>query len=345
MASKKLSYKDLQKNNDNSLVSAFSVGKSVVPKATGQVTIKIEEIREDPKGDFTDIFPFNDEMVQSIAESVETKGFDITQFIHLARIREEPDTMESPIRIDGRHRVEAAKKVGLEEIPAFIHTFDTRAEALIYTYEHQLLRRNLTAGEKFTYFKILDGLKKTGRKESDEEPTGKSAAEVAAAIGVSERMAERMRNIANNGDEEIQEAVKNGEMTVSKADKIINEKKKASKKEDDYEDDISESLGTNEGTPSGLNFNHSDGIERPVPKTGDDTVFVTLEEKNIQCETARKQGFSDGFYKCLVFCLGEIKRGKTPEEVWNDERLKDLSPSIIADFEVPPEDEDMIINF
>ena len=225
MASKKISYNDLKKQSDNSqLAQAFSGGKTVVSQNTGFEKVKVEEIAEDPKGDFTEIFAFNEEMAKSIADSIIARGYDKTQVIHLFKIREEPETMEHPIRGDGAHRVAAAKIAGIEEIPAYIHTFDTRNEALIYAYELQLLRRNLEPYQKLDAMAKLDQLKNPGKK-TDGESSGKSAEGIADVLGVSTRTAERMRNIINNADEETLKTIKNSEMSISKTDKITNEKK------------------------------------------------------------------------------------------------------------------------
>ena len=326
MASKKVNYNDLKKTGDNSIASAFSIGKSVVSKTTGQEYVKVKDIREDPKGDFTEIFPFNEEMVKSIAESIGQRGFDKTQIIHLARIREEPDTMEYPIRIDGRHRVEAAKLAELEELPAYIHTFDTRSDALIYTYELQLLRRNLDTAQKFDYFCKLDALKKPGRKEEGEEPSGKSAGELAEILDMSERQVERMRNIANNGSEEVKSAVRNGEMSISKADKITNEAKRADKDEDDGASDALESC---EGNSSPLgNFSHSDGIKRPDYKLSPEEDSERTLERRKAYESGKEKGSSLA-YEIYEYILKEIDEGKTTDEIRQDEKFEDFSSMVI----------------
>lgn len=266
MANKKISYNDLKKQSDNSqLAQAFSAGKAVVSQNTGFEKVKVEEIAEDAKGDFTEIFSFNEEAAHAIADSMVNKGFDKTQVIHLAKIRDEPETMTKPIRIDGAHRVAAAKIAGIEEIPAYIHTFDTRTEALIYAYELQILRRNLEPYQKLDAMAKLDQLKNPGKK-NEGEPVGKSSEEIADVLGVSTRTAERMRNIINNADEKTLEAVKSGEMSISRADKITNAKKKPKPKNttDDLEEyNRAEALSDSTGTPAGLNFSHTDGIERP----------------------------------------------------------------------------------
>lgn len=324
MASKKISYNDLKKQNDsNQLAQAFSAGKTVVSQNTGFEKVKVEEIAEDPKGDFTEIFAFNEEMAKSIADSIIARGYDKTQVIHLFKIREEPETMEHPIRGDGAHRVAAAKIAGIEEIPAYIHTFDTRNEALIYAYELQLLRRNLEPYQKLDAMAKLDQLKNPGKK-TDGESSGKSAEGIADVLGVSTRTAERMRNIINNADEETLEAVKSGEMSISKADKITNEKKKPKKNKETDEDEISDSLNDNEGNPAGLNFNHSDGIERPSYRLSPEEDSERTKERKAAYEAGLKKG-SDLAYEIYDFILSEIESGKSAEKIRNDSHFDDFS--------------------
>ena len=339
MASKKISYNDL-KNTDNTQLKTALSGKRVVSKSTNNTNINIASIAEDPKGDFQDIFPFDENAARTIADSIEAHGYDKTQVIHLAKILEEPETKDSPIRIDGRHRVEACRMAHIEEIPAYIHTFETRQQALIYAYELQLNRRNLEPYQKLDAMAKLDQLKNPGKKTDTKEPVGKSAEEVADMLGVSTRTAERMRNIINNGDEETVEKVKKGEISISKADKIINDKKpsKKTKKKND-EEDISDSLEDNTGDPKGVFIgDHSDGIERPNNR-------LSPEEDNERTQERKKaydDGFAEGFEKALIFVLFETLNGKTPKEIYNDEKLKDLSPSVITKFELPEGAEDAI---
>lgn len=343
MASKKISYNDLKKQNDNSqLAQAFSGGKTVVSQNTGFEKVKVAEITEDPKGDFTEIFAFNEEMAKSIADSIIARGYDKTQVIHLFKIREEPETMEHPIRGDGAHRVAAAKIAGIEEIPAYIHTFDTRNEALIYAYELQLLRRNLEPYQKLDAMAKLDQLKNPGKK-ADGEASGKSAEGIADVLGVSTRTAERMRNIINNADEETLEAVKSGEMSISKADKITNEKKKPKKKSDenldsdnsasDDFDDISDALEDNEGNPGALSFITEHPREDVHKLTLEEDVARTNERKNAY-EMGLKKG-SDLAYEIYDYILNLIDEGKSADEIRDDEKLSDFSKEIIYEkFEI-----------
>lgn len=352
MASKKISYNDLKKQNDNKqLAQAFSAGKTVVSQNTGFEKVKVEDIAEDPKGDFTEIFPFNEEMAKSIADSIIARGYDKTQVIHLFKIREEPETMEKPIRGDGAHRVAAAKIAGIEEIPAYIHTFDTRTEALIYAYELQILRRNLEPYQKLDAMAKLDKLKNPGKK-TDGENTGKSSEEIADVLGVSPRTAERMRNIINNADEETLEAVKSGEMSISKADKLTNEKKqKKSKKVEDenLDDDISEALEDNEGNPGGLSFMQEHPREDPNKLTPEQDSERTLERKRAYgggFAEGFKKGFAEGSYQVYDKIISMLHEGKTVVEIENDNLFSDFTFSEIAPkFEIATADEELLKEF
>lgn len=352
MASKKISYNDLKKQSDNNqLAQVFSAGKTVVSQNTGFEKVKVEDITEDPKGDFTEIFPFNEEMAKSIAESMIAKGYDKTQVIHLFKIREEPETMEHPIRGDGAHRVAAAKIAGIEEIPAYIHTFDTRTEALIYAYELQILRRNLEPYQKLDAMAKLDQLKNPGKK-AEGESAGKSSEEIADVLGVSTRTAERMRNIINNADDETLEAVKNGEMSISKADKIINEKKnpKPKKEKEDFsDDDISDALEDNEGNPGGLSFMQEHPREDPNKLTPEQDSERTLERKRAYeggFTEGFKKGFAEGSYQVYDKIISMLKQGKTVEEIENDDLFSDFTFSEIAPkLEIKTDDEELLKEF
>ena len=344
MASKKISYNDLKKQNDtNQLAQAFSAGKTVVSQNTGFEKVKVEDIAEDPKGDFTEIFPFNEEMVKSIADSIIARGYDKTQVIHLFKIREEPETMEHPIRGDGAHRVAAAKIAGIEEIPAYIHTFDTRTEALIYAYELQILRRNLEPYQKLDAMAKLDKLKNPGKK-SDGETTGKSSEEIADVLGVSPRTAERMRNIINNADEETLEAVKSGEMSISKADKLTNEKKQ--KKTKKSKDEFDDALEDTDGNPKSVTVRSRDMSEHFTPPQEDEFDKRLIERYKNGFVAGIKKGFSEGAYQIYDKIISMLHEGKTVEEIENNDLFSDFTFSEIAPkLKIKTDDEDLLKEF
>ena len=101
---------------------------------------------------------------------------------------------------------------------------------------------------------------------------------------------------------------------------------------------MSESLNDNEGNPRGLNFNHSDGIERPTNNLSPEEDSERTRER----KQAYLQGLSEGFYKALVYACSEIAKGRTPGDVYTDDRVSDLSPSVIEKFELPDDAEDIV---
>ena len=186
---------------------------------------------------------------------------------------------------------------------------------------------------------------------------GNKNAAIGEMLGVSEKTIERAKFVENNATEEQMEAIESGEATINSTyDELKGKKKKVEPVEEDdsdrsnndfeedfdpFEDnidDLSESLNDNEGNPRGLFFNHSDGIERPDYKLSPEED----DERTRERRSAYLQGFSEGFYKALVFACAEISKGKTPEEVYKDERVSDLSPSVIEKFELPDDAEDIV---
>ena len=197
----------------------------------------------------------------------------------------------------------------------------------------------------------LDKLKNPGKK-TDGENTGKSSEEIADVLGVSPRTAERMRNIINNADEETLEAVKSGEMSISKADKLTNEKKqKKSKKVEDenLDDDISEALEDNEGNPGGLSFMQEHPREDPNKLTPEQDSERTLERKRAYeggFAEGFKKGFAEGSYQVYDKIISMLHEGKTVVEIENDNLFSDFTFSEIAPkFEIATADEELLKEF
>lgn len=93
------------------------------------------------KGDFVNLFPFDEDSVRSIVESMKKKGYDKTQVIHVAKILEEPETIENPIRIDGAHRCWAATKTGFEDKPLYCLSLQTHRRNLSKSFAEKTLKK------------------------------------------------------------------------------------------------------------------------------------------------------------------------------------------------------------
>lgn len=307
-------------------------------------SIRISEIEY--YDDFRSLFSIDDELLKRIVKSIKDNKYDNSQPVHIWIYTDENGITHKYL-IDGHTRVKAAEEAGLETIPYYEHKFNSFEEAYKYVLGLQVNRRNLDGGE------LLRNISKLYGTDFIQNTEGKKSEAIAEILGKSDRTVEKGLYVIENADEETRAKIDSGKTTVNKAYKQLKAEEKAVatkqiKSNDGFEedfdpfedgiDDLSESLNDNEGNPHGLNFNHSDGIERSDYK-------LTPEEDDERTRERRSaylQGFSDGFYKALVFACAEISKGRTPEEVYKDERVSDLSTSEIEKFELPDDAEDIV---
>ena len=316
--------------------------------------ISIAEIEKHPV--FESIYTIDPDLKDRIAEDMINHGFDPSQPVHIWAYMEEDGTSHKYL-IDGYTRLSAAEQAGITVIPYYEHKFESQDEAYMYALHLQVDRRNLTEQE------LLYNIEKLMGTDYVQSYKGRKADAIAEKLGISSRKVQQAMSVINDATEEQKEEIASGESTINKIyteNHPSPEKKKAKKPEatvisdeeddddggsfDDF-DDLSDSLSDPSGTPSPLgNFEHSDGYECPTYSPDDeDETDIWIKEKNLQVDESRKEGYSSGFYDALIFGLGEVKRGRTPDEVFADERVADLSPEIICKFVLPPEDEDAIL--
>ena len=173
------------------------------------VLVPIADIQLD--SNFTDLFPVNEGMVSRISESMQKKGYDKSQPLHVWK--------ERMLLVDGHHRRLAAIKAGLREVPVFYHHFNSMEEALEYAILLQTDRRNLSDSEIYKTMQTLDRLKDIGRPtdKSEGRQQGKSAEITAQKIGISRSKVEKARTIQNKASPEIKAAVESGTMSIHAA--------------------------------------------------------------------------------------------------------------------------------
>ena len=162
--------------------------------------IRIDDIKIDPKISRT--FKISDKIKNEIVENIKLFDFDKSQ----------PLTLEkgTNVLLDGHTRLAAAKEAGLVEVPFIEKEFATREEALLYTFERQVIRRNLTSGEIML---AVDMIK--GRKEND--GTGRAAELLAERLGIGPATVYQARAILKDGSPEEIKAVKKGDISIKKA--------------------------------------------------------------------------------------------------------------------------------
>lgn len=313
--------------------------------------ILVEKIEEHEK--FKNLFSIDKALLNRITVDMEKNNFDSSQPVHIW-VTKGDDGKEHNYLIDGYTRVAASKMAGIKMIPYFKHTFETFEEAHRYALHLQTDRRNLNGID------LLKNIQELMGSDYIQSLEGNKNEAIGKELGVSEKTVERANKVNSMASDEQIERIENGEASPNQIyNEIINQEtvdeeatdeqreriesgeatvkdickeikadkksRKASKKKStDKDDDISESLSTNEGTPAGLNFNHSDGIERPSYRLSPEEDSERTKERKAAYEAGLKKG-SELAYEIYDFILSEIESGKTTEEIRNDSHFDDFS--------------------
>jgi hypothetical protein len=166
--------------------------------------VKIDDIVIDPE--IAGLFAISDKNKDEIVEKMKKYGF----------YKEEPVTLWGKILVDGRTRYTAAKEAGLKEIPAVERNFESREDAILYTFDRQVVRRNLTGAE------ILKAARSLLNKKKAANGTGRSAEMLAKRLGIHVSTLYQAEAIAREAPGEIIKAVENGDMSLKKGYKNRN---------------------------------------------------------------------------------------------------------------------------
>ena len=162
--------------------------------------VRVADIVIDPE--ISGIFKIHDKTLAEIRRRIERFGYDKSQPVVVQK--------GTNILVDGHTRLAAAREAGLEEVPAFEREFGDREEMLMYTFERQAVRRNLTGPEILTAARMIKGPKEKDGK-------GRAAELLAERLGVGVATVYQARAILKEGTEEEIEAVRNGEKSIKAA--------------------------------------------------------------------------------------------------------------------------------
>jgi ParB family chromosome partitioning protein len=162
--------------------------------------VRLDEIVIDPK--ISRLFKVDGKMCAEIVENIKKNGYDKSQPIVLWKGH---NTL-----IDGHTRLSAAKVAGLDEIPAIEMEFTDFEDAILYTFERQVIRRNLTPAEIL----IAAG---TLQERKGRDGKGRAAEQLADRLGVSPATIYQAKKILAEAPEEIVQAVSNGEIPMKTA--------------------------------------------------------------------------------------------------------------------------------
>jgi hypothetical protein len=181
-------------------------------------TIDIHEIRKHPV--FENLLSIDKDLLQNITLDIRRNRFYPSQPVVLAHW----PGLEGHVLIDGHARVRAAFDAGITRVPFVRMEFPDEMSALQHAMSLQAKRRTTTDGALYRLSEQYDRLMEPGRRSEAEKelPTrvgnydGRSASArfTASLLGCNYKKVEKIRKIRKDGTPELQEAVKNGEMSI-----------------------------------------------------------------------------------------------------------------------------------
>jgi ParB/RepB/Spo0J family partition protein len=176
--------------------AGFNAGKNIYAKM-----MRISDIVIDPE--ISKIFDVRIIVKDEVLLSIKTHGFYIDQPVTVYK------RDGQYILVDGHTRYAAAKEAGLDEIPVTEKEFASKEEAILYAFERQVIRRNLTQNEMFLAVELLPF-------ERNGKGMGNKAKELAERLRISQSQIHKIKKIQREGSPEVIEAVRSGEMSVKK---------------------------------------------------------------------------------------------------------------------------------
>ncbi len=186
-------------------------------------TRKVSEIQKHPI--FEDLFPIRPEILEKIEQDMRAGNCDLSQPVILGMWK----GRKEPVLIDGHTRLKAAINAGVEELPIWIHQFDSEQEAIQKAIKLQQNRRNLSDAEITVCVFALDSRRARGGDRRSEQAKSKpqccgnensrsaSAKHTAEILGISPRKVEQVRTVLDHADPETLDAVKKGRISINKA--------------------------------------------------------------------------------------------------------------------------------
>lgn len=300
---KKINFNDASKNTKSDFsenIKSLNKQTSVKPVKTSFEKIAPTDVVCDD--DFKNLFPLNEDAVNQLIERMESKGYDESQPLHLAKFLDEPE--KDFVLIDGHHRLAAAIATALDKVPVYRHTFDTRKDGIIYALELQLLRRNEDKKNLYNDFQKLKKLKEIAGTDSEEEtkgrPEGKQSEKDAEKLGVSSRQIEKMNAIYSSDREDLKKLLSEGSITINAAYDELKGTKKESKKKAD-EEEISEALKDTDGNPQSVTVRSRDmSVQYNAPAESE------IDKRLIE---RYQEGFIEGFEQAANYVLMLVTHG------------------------------------
>jgi ParB-like chromosome segregation protein Spo0J len=161
---------------------------------------RVGEIETDPH--LAGMFTIRAETLASVIASMKESGYDKSQPIVLWK--------GEGVVVDGHTRLQAAREVGIAEVPVEEKEFASLDDAKLYAYRRQAERRNLTPAE------ILAAAMELQPKDA-RDGAGRASEILAKNLGVSPSTVKHAQAVAHKASPEIIDEVKKNRMSINKA--------------------------------------------------------------------------------------------------------------------------------
>jgi DNA-binding transcriptional ArsR family regulator len=166
--------------------------------------VRLDKIVIDP--DISKIFDIQVKIKDDVLKSILNRGYDPEQPIVLWEGHN--------ILVDGRTRYTAALEAGLEEIFAYERYFPSREDAILYAFERQAVRRNLSAKEILKAAQMIPDVRR-------QKGQGRIAEEIAQTLKVSPSTIYQARKILKEASPEDIQSIENGETSFKAVSKKL----------------------------------------------------------------------------------------------------------------------------
>ena len=196
----------------------MSFFNNILNKAAKAVTLEdkifsvsIDKLHFDE--DYKAVFKQEEDKVQRIAEDMKANGFDKSQPIIID---------ENYAILDGNSRFMACQIAGITKVPVIIKKFESRKDALLYELDLQMNRRNIADDSV-----LIDTYHTVAAMKDDEGNKLFTDVEIAEKLGVSPRQISKAKEVDLKANDELKDALKNGEISLNKAYNSMKEEMKA----------------------------------------------------------------------------------------------------------------------
>lgn len=206
---------------------------NILNKATKAVTLEdkiftvsIDKLHFDE--DYKAVFKQEEDKVQRIAEDMKVNGFDKSQPIIID---------ENYAILDGNSRFMACQIAGITKVPVIIKKFESRKDALLYELGLQMNRRNIADDSV-----LIDTYHTVAAMKDEEGNKLFTDVEIAEKLGVSPRQISKAKEVDLKANDELKDALKNGEISLNKAYNSMKEEIKAKEEPEVKAEEVTSAL-------------------------------------------------------------------------------------------------------